>query len=78
MEAHVGTTCTASPETIALSFKQLGVSSLFPPRPILSNVSGFVVKGGITASKRHVSNDHEKDFLKQFFSFASNGRLCLW
>lgn len=39
------------PENIALSFKQLGVSSLFPPKSILSNVSGYVVKGGITASK---------------------------
>lgn len=37
------------PENIALSFKQLGVSSLFPPKSILSNVSGYVVKGGITA-----------------------------
>lgn len=39
------------PDNIALCFKQLGISSLFPPQPILSNVSGFVVKGGITASK---------------------------
>ena len=39
------------PDDVALSFKQLGISSLFPPQPILSNVSGFVKKGGITASK---------------------------
>lgn len=39
------------PEDVALAFKQLGVSSLVPPRPILSNVSGFVKRGGITASE---------------------------
>lgn len=38
-----------NPDQIALSFKQLGISSLFPPKPILSNISGYVVKGGITA-----------------------------
>jgi hypothetical protein len=38
-------------ENIALSFSKLGISSLFPPEPILSNVSGYVVKGGITAGK---------------------------
>jgi ABC-type multidrug transport system ATPase subunit len=34
---------------VALSFNALSISSLHPPRPILTNVSGFVVKGGITA-----------------------------
>eukprot|EP01031_Cornospumella_fuschlensis_P036134 gene36134-43822_t len=37
------------PRRVALSFKQLGISSLFPPKPILSNVSGYVLQGGITA-----------------------------
>jgi len=36
-------------ENIALSFKNLSVSSLYPPEPILTNISGYVVKGGITA-----------------------------
>lgn len=40
-----------APDDVAMSFKQVGISTLFPPRPILSNVSGFVRKGGITASK---------------------------
>lgn len=34
---------------IGLAFKDFSVSSLIPPRPILSNISGFVKKGGITA-----------------------------
>lgn len=38
-------------EKIALSFKNLGVSTLYPPEPILTNISGYVVKGGITAGK---------------------------
>lgn len=38
-----------TPDDIALSFNKLGISSLYPPKPILSNVSGYVVKGGITA-----------------------------
>ena len=39
------------PDDIAMSFKNLSISSLVPPKPILSNISGFVKKGGITASK---------------------------
>lgn len=38
-----------SPRDLAVSFRNLGVSTLFPPRPILNNISGFVKKGGITA-----------------------------
>lgn len=38
-----------SPRDLAVSFRNLGVSTIFPPRPILNNVSGFVKKGGITA-----------------------------
>jgi hypothetical protein len=41
----------SSADDIALSFKDLGVSSLFPPQPILSNISGYVKKGGITAGE---------------------------
>lgn len=37
------------PSEIALSFKNLGISLLHPPTPILSNVSGYVKRGGITA-----------------------------
>lgn len=44
-------TTSLSVDDVALSFKQLGISSLVPPQPILSNVSGFVKKGGITASE---------------------------
>eukprot|EP00599_Poterioochromonas_sp_BG-1_P003195 CAMPEP_0173133204 /NCGR_PEP_ID=MMETSP1105-20130129/595_1 /TAXON_ID=2985 /ORGANISM="Ochromonas sp., Strain BG-1" /LENGTH=1323 /DNA_ID=CAMNT_0014044843 /DNA_START=330 /DNA_END=4298 /DNA_ORIENTATION=+ len=36
-------------DNIALSFNQVGVSSLYPPRPLLNSISGYVVKGGITA-----------------------------
>jgi len=36
-------------EDIALSFKNFGISILNPAKPILSNVSGYVKKGGITA-----------------------------
>ncbi len=49
--APAATSTTVHPEDIALSFKNLGISSLFPPKPLLCNVSGYVVKGGITASK---------------------------
>jgi ABC-type multidrug transport system ATPase subunit len=38
-----------SPDEIALSFNQVGISTLYPPQTIVSNVSGYVVKGGITA-----------------------------
>lgn len=38
-----------APRDLAVSFRNLGVSTMFPPRPILNNVSGFVKKGGITA-----------------------------
>lgn len=38
-------------DNIALTFNQVGVSSLYPPRPLLNSISGYVVKGGITASK---------------------------
>lgn len=38
---------------IALSFKNVGISSLFPPVPLLSNISGYVKKGGITAGNWH-------------------------
>jgi hypothetical protein len=41
-------------DQIALSFKHLGISSLYPPKPILSNVSGYVLKGGITAGKKSI------------------------
>ncbi len=37
------------PDDIALSFKHVGISTLIPPTPILSNISGFVKRGGITA-----------------------------
>lgn len=40
-----------APRDLAVSFRNLGVSTMFPPRPILNNVSGFVKKGGITAGK---------------------------
>ena len=36
-------------DDVALSFKDIGISSLVPPEPIISNVSGYVVRGGITA-----------------------------
>jgi ABC-type multidrug transport system ATPase subunit len=39
--------CSSS--EVALSFNALSISSLHPPTAILTNVSGFVVKGGITA-----------------------------
>lgn len=38
-----------SASDIALLFKDLSVTSLIPPKPILNNISGFVKKGGITA-----------------------------
>jgi ABC-type multidrug transport system ATPase subunit len=34
---------------LCLAFKNISVSNLVPPQPIISNVSGFVKKGGITA-----------------------------
>eukprot|EP01041_Mallomonas_annulata_P019674 gene19674-39111_t len=34
---------------VALSFKHIGIATINPPDPILSNVSGYVSKGGITA-----------------------------
>ena len=37
------------PNNIALSFHDLGISSVSPTKAILQNVSGYVVKGGITA-----------------------------
>jgi ABC-type multidrug transport system ATPase subunit len=41
------------PETtsgeVALSFKKIGISCVHPSKQILSNVSGYVVRGGITA-----------------------------
>jgi hypothetical protein len=36
---------------IALSFEDVSISSLDEIDPIVSSVSGYVVKGGITASK---------------------------
>lgn len=33
----------------AISFKDIGISSIHPAKQILSNVSGYVVRGGITA-----------------------------
>ena len=33
----------------AISFKDIGISSIHPSKQILSNVSGYVVRGGITA-----------------------------
>ena len=36
-------------EDIALSFHDLSIATSYPPATILSNVSGFVTKGGITA-----------------------------
>jgi hypothetical protein len=38
-------------DNVALSFQNVGISTLYPPNPILSNVSGYVRKGGMTASK---------------------------
>eukprot|EP01036_Dinobryon_divergens_P033941 gene33941-43849_t len=35
---------------VALSFKHIGIATIHPPDPILSNVSGYVAKGGITAT----------------------------
>jgi hypothetical protein len=32
-----------------MSFKNIGISTVYPPRPILSNISGYVKRGGITA-----------------------------
>jgi ABC-type multidrug transport system ATPase subunit len=37
------------PCDIAASFKNIGISSTHPAKQILSNVSGYIVKGGITA-----------------------------
>lgn len=37
------------PADIAASFRNIGISSTYPAKQILSNVSGYVVKGGITA-----------------------------
>ena len=37
------------PPDIAASFKNIGISSTHPAKRILSNVSGYIVKGGITA-----------------------------
>ena len=34
---------------IVASFKDIGISSLYPTKRIISNVSGYVVRGGITA-----------------------------
>ncbi len=36
-------------EEVALSFHDLSIATSYPPTTILSNVSGFVTKGGITA-----------------------------
>jgi hypothetical protein len=38
-----------NPKNVALSFKQVSVSSLQPPKAVVRNISGYVVKGGITA-----------------------------
>lgn len=39
---------THSPD-VALAFKHVSVSNLYPPKPLLRNISGFVVRGGVTA-----------------------------
>lgn len=39
---------------IALSFKDLSVSSLQSSKIILNNTSGYVVKGGITAGETRI------------------------
>lgn len=36
-------------DKLGFAFNNISVSTLFPPKPILSNISGFVKKGGITA-----------------------------
>jgi len=36
-------------EKSMLSFKNFTVSKTNPPQPIISNISGYVLKGGITA-----------------------------
>lgn len=36
-------------DSIALSFKDLSISSLHPPKPILHNCSGYIRQGGLTA-----------------------------
>ena len=36
-------------KAIALSFRDLSVTSFSPPKSILNNISGYVVKGGMTA-----------------------------
>lgn len=35
-----------------MSFKNIGISTVNPPKPILSNISGYIQKGGITAGKK--------------------------
>jgi len=47
-------------KSIALSFKNVHVSSLNPSKTIINNISGYVVKGGITAgSYIHFSTMNE-------------------
>lgn len=36
-------------DDLGFAFNNVSVSALFPPKPLLSNVSGFIKKGGITA-----------------------------
>ena len=38
-----------TPSEVAISFKNIGISSIHPSKQILCNVSGYVVRGGITA-----------------------------
>lgn len=42
--------------SIALSFKDVHVSSLNPSKTIINNISGYVVKGGITAGNFSIMN----------------------
>jgi hypothetical protein len=34
---------------VVMAFKRIGIAQVNPPRLILSNVSGFIKRGGITA-----------------------------
>ena len=36
---------------VAFAFKDITVSSLIPPQPFVSNVSGFIQAGCVTAGK---------------------------
>ena len=38
-----------NPSEVAISFKNIGISCIHPSKQILSNVSGYVIRGGITA-----------------------------